>query len=140
MVNELPSFLTQPPGEAAMSMGEDRSSGANWRILEQAPGLWRADLHQHDLSVSGREVVQQRVGVGHEAPLVKHTHLGEKIIYILEGSREYRVEDRPPRTCSAKDARTVPPGAVPAVRDVGSGKAELACVVKKRKPVISLAE
>ena len=99
------------------------------------------DLRQHDLSVSGREVVQQRVGVGHEAPLVKHTHPGEKIIYILEGSREYRVEDRPPRTCNAKDARTVPPGAVPAVRDVGSGKAELATyVVMKGKPVISLAE
>jgi len=139
MVNELPSFLTQPAGEVAMSMGEDHVGGASGRTLQEAPGLWRTDLPQHDLSVSGREVVQQRAGVDHEAPLVKHTHPGEEIIYILEGGLEYRVEDQPTRTCHAGDALTVPPGAVRAVRDAGSGKAELACAVKERKPVISLA-
>ena len=94
-----------------MSMGEDHDGGASGRTLQDAPGLWRTDLPQHDLSVSGREVVQQRAGVDHEAPLVKHTHPGEEIIYILEGGLEYRVEDQPTRTCNAGDALTVPPGA-----------------------------
>ena len=60
--------------------------------VQQAPGLWRTDLQQHDLSVDGHEVVQARVDLGPEAPLVKHTHPGEEIIYGLEGSLEYQVE------------------------------------------------
>ena len=56
--------------------------------VQQAPGLWRTDLQQQDLSVPGREIIQARVDLGPEAPLVKHTHPGEEIIYVLEGSLE----------------------------------------------------
>jgi quercetin dioxygenase-like cupin family protein len=123
-----------------MGTSEDHSppSGA----VQQAPGLWRTNLQQHDLSVPGREVVQQRVDIGPEAPAVKHTHPGEEVIYILEGSLEYQIEGQPTRTCNAGDALTVPAGAVHAVRNAGSGNAaELATyVVEKGKPVITLAE
>ncbi len=74
-----------------MSTTEDRSSGASGRV-QQAPGLWRTDLQRQDLSVPGREVVQSRVDIAPEAPLLKHTHPGEEIIYILEGSLEYQIE------------------------------------------------
>ena len=50
--------------------------------VQQAPGLWRTDLQQQDLSVPGREMIQARVDTGPEAPLIKHTHPGEEIIYI----------------------------------------------------------
>ena len=66
------------------------------RAEQQAPGLWRTDLQRHDLSVPGREVIQSRVAIGPEAPLVKHTHQGEEIIYVLEGSLEYQIEGQPP--------------------------------------------
>jgi quercetin dioxygenase-like cupin family protein len=124
-----------------MSATEDRSSGASRRV-QQAPGLWRTDLQQHDLSVPGREVVQARVDLGPEAPFIKHTHPGEEIIYVLEGSLEYEVEGQPTKTYTAGDALTVPAGAVHAVRNVGSGNAaELATyVVEKGKPVITLVE
>jgi quercetin dioxygenase-like cupin family protein len=56
--------------------------------LRPAPGLWRTDLQRQDLSVPGREVVQARVDIGPEAPLVRHTHPGEEIIYVLEGLLE----------------------------------------------------
>jgi quercetin dioxygenase-like cupin family protein len=55
------------------------------RAVQQAPGLWRTDLQRQDLSVPGREMVQSRVDIGLEAPLVKHTHPGEEIIYVLRG-------------------------------------------------------
>jgi quercetin dioxygenase-like cupin family protein len=99
-------------------------------------------LQQHDLSIPGREVVQQRVDIGPEAPAVKHTHPGEEVIYILEGSLEYQIEGERAKTCSAGDALTVPAGTVHAVRNVGNGDAaELATyVVEKGKPVITLAE
>jgi quercetin dioxygenase-like cupin family protein len=123
-----------------MSTSEDRG-GASGRV-QQAPGLWRTDLQQHDLSVPGREVVQQRVDIGPEAPAVKHTHPGEEIIYILEGSLEYQVEGQPTRTCNAGDALTVPAGVVHAVRNVGTGTAtELATyVVETGKPLLTVAQ
>jgi quercetin dioxygenase-like cupin family protein len=124
-----------------MSTTEDRSSCASGRV-QQAPGLWRTDLQQQDLSVPGREMVQSRVDVGPEAPLVKHTHPGEEIIYVLEGALEYQIEGQPPKTFNAGDALTVPPGLIQAVRNAGSGNAaELATyVVEKGKPLLTLAE
>jgi len=125
-----------------MSSTGDRGSGARVQAVQQAPGLWRTDLQQHDLSIPGREVVQARVDIGREAPAVKHTHPGEEIIYVLEGSLEYQIEGRLPMTCHAGDALTVPAGVVHAVRNAGSGNAaELATyVVEKGKPVITVAE
>jgi quercetin dioxygenase-like cupin family protein len=123
-----------------MSTSEDRSGASG--AVQQAPGPWRTNLRQHDLSVPGREVVQQRADIGPDATPIKHTHPGEEIIYILEGSLEYQIEGQPTRTCHAGDALTVPAGAVHAVRNAGSGNAaELATyVVEKGKPVITLAE
>ena len=124
-----------------MSTTEDGSSGASRRV-QQAPGLWRTDLQQQDLSVPGREVVQARVDLGPNAPLVKHTHPGEEIIYILEGSLEYQVDGQPPKTYNAGDALTVPAGVIHAVRNLGSGNAaELATyVVEKGKPLITVVD
>jgi len=33
--------------------------------VQQAPGISRLDLQQHDLSVPGREVIQNRVEIGY---------------------------------------------------------------------------
>jgi quercetin dioxygenase-like cupin family protein len=109
---------------------------------QQPTDIKRIDLQQHDLSVPGREVVQVRVDLGPGAPFVKHTHPGEEIIYVLEGSLEYQVEGQPPRTVTAGDVLFVPAGAVHAVRNVGSGNAaELATyVVEKGKPILTLVE
>jgi quercetin dioxygenase-like cupin family protein len=124
-----------------MSTTEDGSSGASRRV-QQAPGLWRSDLQQQDLSVPGREVLQARVDLGPTARLVKHTHPGEEIIYILEGSLEYQVDGQPTRTYNAGDALTVPAGVIHAVRNVGSGNAaEFATyVVEKGKPLITVVD
>ena len=35
---------------------------------QQAPGIERTDLQQHDLSIPGHEVVQNRVDISPEAP------------------------------------------------------------------------
>ena len=109
--------------------------------VQQAPGLWRTDLQRQDLSVPGREMVQSRVDIGPEAPLVKHTHPGEEIIYVLEGLLEYQIEGQPPKTYGAGEALTVPAGVVHAVRNAGRGNAaELATyVVEKGKPLLTLA-
>jgi quercetin dioxygenase-like cupin family protein len=123
-----------------MSTAEDHShlSGA----VQQAPGLWCADLQQHDLGVLGRGVVQQRAGIGPEAAPIKYTRPDEEIIWILEGPLKYQIEGQPTRASNVGDAPAVPAGAAHAVRNGGSGNASgLALyVVKKGKPVITLAE
>jgi quercetin dioxygenase-like cupin family protein len=104
----------------------------------QAPGIRRRELQRHDLSAPGREVIQNRVEISPDAPLFWHTHPGEEIIYVLEGSLEYQIEGRPHTTFTAGEALLVPPDTVHAVRNVGSGNAaELATyVVEKGKPFL----
>ena len=53
---------------------------------QQLPGIKRTDLQEHDLSFPGRQVIQNRVEIGPEAPLIRHWHPGEEVIYVLEGS------------------------------------------------------
>jgi quercetin dioxygenase-like cupin family protein len=110
--------------------------------VQQAPGLARTDLQRHDLSIPGREGIQNRVDIGPEAPAVRHKHPGEEIIYVLEGSLEYVIDGRPPTTYNAGEALLVPPETVHAVRNVGSGNAaELATyVVEKGKPFLVVVD
>jgi quercetin dioxygenase-like cupin family protein len=110
--------------------------------VQQAPGLWRTDLQRHDLSVPGREVIQNRVDIGPEAPSVRHWHPGEEVIYVLEGSLEYQIDGEPPRTYEAGDVLLVPAETVHAVRNVGSGNAaELATYfVEKDKPFLVVVD
>jgi quercetin dioxygenase-like cupin family protein len=109
---------------------------------QQAPGLWRTDLQRHDLSVAGHELIQNRVDIGPEAPLIRYWHPGEEIIYVLEGSLEYQIDGRPPTTYSSGEVLLIPPQTVHAVRNVGSGDAaELATyVVEKGKPFVVVVD
>lgn len=54
--------------------------------LAQQAGIKRTDLQQHDLSIPGREVIQVMVEIAPGVMAPKHTHPGEEIIYVLEGS------------------------------------------------------
>jgi quercetin dioxygenase-like cupin family protein len=109
---------------------------------QQAPGITRTDLQRHDLSVPGREVIQNRVDLGPEAPFIRHKHPGEEIIYVLEGSLEYQIEGEPPTKLNEGDVLFVPAETVHAVRNAGSGNAaELATyVVEKGKPFLVVVE
>ena len=88
--------------------------------VEFAPGLWRTSLQRYDLSVPGREIIQSRVDVEPDSPPVRHTHPGEEIIYVLEGSLEYQIDGQPTKVYNAGEALTVPAGAIHAVRNAGS--------------------
>ena|SRR5689334_6893173 len=110
--------------------------------VQQVPGLNRTDLQEHDLSVPGRMVIQNRVRVSPEAPAVRHKHPGEEIIYVLDGTLEYDIDGIGPKTYKAGEALMVPPETVHSVRNVGSGDAaELATyVVEKGKPFLVVVD
>jgi quercetin dioxygenase-like cupin family protein len=108
----------------------------------QQTGIRRTDLQRHDLGVPGREVVQVRVEFDPGVAFGRHSHPGEEIIYVLEGSLEYRVEGKPPVTLKAGEVLFIPAGTIHAAKNVGNGNgAELATyVVEKGKPLVVLAE
>ena len=108
----------------------------------QQMGTKRSDLQRHDLSVGGREVVQVRVDFdpGYTAP--RHSHFGEEIIYVLEGTLEYQIDGQPPRTVKPGDVLFVPAGIPHTAKNVGTTNgAELATyIVEKGKPLVTLVK
>jgi quercetin dioxygenase-like cupin family protein len=107
----------------------------------QQPGTKRTDLQRHNLSAPGREVVQVRVDFdpGYVAP--NHTHPGEEIVYVLEGTLEYQIDGKLV-TAKPGDVLFVPAGTVHSAKNVGtSNGAELATyIVEKGKPLITLVK
>jgi quercetin dioxygenase-like cupin family protein len=108
----------------------------------QQAGVKRTDLQRHDLGATGREVIQVRVELAPGASFGKHTHPGEEIIYMLEGTLAYEVEGRPPVTLKAGEVLFIPAGAVHSARNPGrSSGAELATyVVEKGKPLLTMVK
>jgi quercetin dioxygenase-like cupin family protein len=121
-------------GVAALLVG---SGLALQEASAQQPGVRRIDLQRHDLGVPGREVVQARVEIDPGVTAARHRHPGEEIVYVLEGSLEYRVEGRPPVTLRAGEVLFIPAGAIHSAKNVGrGGGAELATYfVEKGKPL-----
>jgi quercetin dioxygenase-like cupin family protein len=102
----------------------------------------RTDLQRHDLSAPGREVVQARVDFPEGTAFARHTHPGEEIIYVIEGSIEYDIDGKPPVTLRAGEVLFIPAGTVHAAKNVGRGNAaELGTYfVEKGKPLVVLVK
>jgi quercetin dioxygenase-like cupin family protein len=107
----------------------------------QQAGVRRTQLQRHDLAIPGREVIQSRIDFDPGAAFGNHSHPGEEIIYVLEGSLQYHVEGRLPVTLKAGDVLFIPAGKVHAAKNVGNRKgSELATyTVEKGKPLLVMA-
>src|SRR4249919_2578447 len=70
-------------------------SGSPLLAQPRPAGTTRVDRQRHDLSVTGREVFQARVEFAPGASFPRHTHPGEEIIYVLNGTLEYEVAGKP---------------------------------------------
>jgi quercetin dioxygenase-like cupin family protein len=118
------------------------SVGALHVTRAQQPGIRRTELQRHDLGVPGREVIQVRVELDPGVAFGNHTHPGEEIINVLEGSFEYQVEGKPPMRLEAGDVLFIPAGTIHAAKNVGNGNAaELATyIVEKGKPLLTLVQ
>ena len=108
----------------------------------QQPGITRTDLQRSDLSVPGREVVQVLVGFAPGVVAARHHHPGEEIVYVVEGTLEYRLEGRPPAILKAGEVLSIPYGVNHEVANIGTANAsELATyIVEKGKPLVMPAK
>jgi quercetin dioxygenase-like cupin family protein len=108
----------------------------------QQNGVTRTDLQRHDISAPGREAIQVRVDLAPGVAFGKHTHHGEEVIYVLEGTLEYQFEDKPPVTLKAGDVLFIPAGTVHSARNPGSvtGSELATYIVEKGKPLVTLVK
>lgn len=116
--------------------------GAGLQVVQaQQAGVKRTELQRGDLAAPGREVVQVRVELEPGVAFPDHTHPGEEVIYVIEGTWEYEIDGKTV-TAEAGDVLFVPAGVVHSARNAGTGNAaELATyIVEKGKPLLTLVD
>lgn len=114
---------------------------AGTSLASAQDGITRSERVRHDLD-GGREAVQVRVDFAPGAAFPNHTHPGEEIAYVLQGTVEYQFAGQKPVTLQAGDALFIPAGTVHTARNAGSGNAsELATyIVQKGVPAVVLTK
>jgi quercetin dioxygenase-like cupin family protein len=110
---------------------------AAWALQAQQPGFKRTGLQTQDLSVPGRNAVVALAEFNPGVAAGRHTHPGEELGYILEGTIVLEVEGKPPVTLKAGEVFFVPAGVVHDGKNVGAGQAKVLAtyIVEKGKPV-----
>jgi quercetin dioxygenase-like cupin family protein len=108
----------------------------------QAPGFTRKMLQDQNMSISDRHAVQVLAEFVPGGAAGKHTHPGEELGYVMEGTLLLEVAGQPPRTLKAGEAFFIPAGTVHDGKNVGSGPAKVLAtyIVEKGKPVASPAK
>jgi quercetin dioxygenase-like cupin family protein len=110
-------------------------------LLAQASGLTRTLVGRGDVSVPGREAVVARVEVAPGAKAGRHTHPGDEISYVIEGTAQLLIDGQPPRTVKAGESFIVPAGVVHDAHNDSDMPIKLVgvYVVEKGKPLASPA-
>jgi quercetin dioxygenase-like cupin family protein len=117
-------------------------AGAFAGTSAQAPGFQRTVLQQGDLSVPGHQAVMARAEFAPGANVGRHTHPGEEISYVLEGTVTLEVQGQPPKVLKAGDVFLIPAGKVHDAKNTGTTPAKVLAtyVVEKGKPLTTPAQ
>lgn len=103
-------------------------AGAGATALVAQTGFSRVVLQDQPLSVPGRHTVTARAEFAPGASAGLHTHPGEEMGYMLEGSVELSVEGRPTAMLKPGDVFFIPAGVPHNGRNLGATKAALLSV------------
>jgi len=83
--------------------------------------LRRTETLHEPSSVPGREIVQVRTEIPEGVASGWHTHPGEEVGYIVEGTVRMEVRDQPACVLNAGDGFLIPPGTPHNAHDLGPG-------------------
>jgi quercetin dioxygenase-like cupin family protein len=110
-------------------------------LSAQQAGFKRTVLQQVDASVPGREVVTAVAEFQPGASAGRHTHPGDEIGYILEGTVVVALDGKPAMTLGPGKAFHIPAGTIHNATNSGAGAARVLAtyVVEKGKPLASPA-
>jgi quercetin dioxygenase-like cupin family protein len=108
---------------------------------QAAPTFKRTVLQQGDISAPGREAVTALAEFQAGAASGRHTHPGEEIGYVLEGTFQLEVEGKPTTTLTAGQTFLVSAGTIHNATNTGSGTGKIVAtyVVEKGKPLATPA-
>ena len=111
-------------------------------VLAQQPAFKRTVLQQSDISAPGREVVQAVADFEPRATPGRHTHPGEEIGYVLEGTFLVEQDGKAPVTLKAGGTFLIPAGTVHNATNTGAagGKILATYIVEKGKPLATPAK
>ena len=103
---------------------------------QPAPAFKRTELQRADLSAPGREVVQAIAEFPPGAAVGRHTHPGEEVAYILEGTVLLEVDGKPAATKKAGEYFIIPAGTIHNATNNSKGSAKVLAtyIVEKGKP------
>ena len=105
-------------------------------LYAQQPAFTRVQLQDKDMSIMDRHVVTARAEFGDGGVAAPHTHPGEEIGYVLEGTLQLEIAGQPPAIVKAGQAFFVPANTVHGGRTVGGPvKVVSSYVVEKGKPL-----
>lgn len=101
----------------------------------------RTVVQQGDLSTPGHEVVQAVVDFQPGGTPGRHTHPGEEVGYVLDGTFLVEQDGKPPVTLKAGGTFLVPAGTIHNATNTGSGSAKILAtyIVEKAKPLATPA-
>jgi len=107
----------------------------------QSPAFKRTVVQQGDLSTPGREVVQAVVDFQPGGTPGRHTHPGEEVGYVLDGTFLVEQDGKPPVTLKAGGTFLIPAGTIHNATNTGSGGAKILAtyIVEKGKPLATPA-
>jgi quercetin dioxygenase-like cupin family protein len=111
-------------------------------VAAQQPAFKRTVLQQADISVPGREVVSAVAEFEPRATPGMHTHFGEEIGYVIEGTFLVEQAGKPSVTLQAGGSFLIPAGTVHNATNTGSGRGRILAtyVVEKGKPLATPAK
>jgi len=111
-------------------------------LYAQAPGFKRIPVQDQDLSIAGRHAVQAKAEFDPGGAIGRHTHPGEELSIVLEGTLVLEVDGQPPRTVKAGESFFIPADVIHAGKNAGSGKAVVFAtyIVEKGKPVATMVQ
>ena len=107
----------------------------------QAPLFKRTVLQKVDLSAPGREAVQAIAEFMPGGTTGRHTHPGEEVSYVLEGTVRLDIDGKPPATLKAGDVFFIEAGKIHAATNSGTTLARIFAtyIVQKDKPLTAPA-
>ena len=110
-------------------------------LVAQQPAFKRTVLQQSDISAPGREVVQAIADFEPRATPGRHTHPGEEIGYVLEGTFLVEQDGKAPVTLKAGGTFLIPAGTVHNATNTGAGTGKILAtyIVEKGKPLATAA-
>ena len=110
-------------------------------LIAQQPTVIRTELQRADMSVAGREGITARAEIPLGGATGRHTHPGEEISYLAEGTITLEIEGSPARQLKAGDVFFIPSGAIHNATAVGGRAVVIAnYIVTKGQPLATPAK